>query len=124
MTDISAIGSSAPRTGAGPASGTSGTAASDFSNPQMFLQLLVAELQNQDPTNPTDPSTIMQQTAELSQVEAVNTMTTAISGEESAAQRNEATGLIGKTVSATVNSTLTAVALALRTADHLAKTAL
>jgi flagellar basal-body rod modification protein FlgD len=69
----------------------------------MFLQLLVAELQNQDPTNPTDPSAIMQQTSELSQVEAVNTMTTAITAEQTASQQNEASGLIGKTVTASVS---------------------
>ena len=81
---------------------SSNAAASQFSNPQMFLQLLVAELQNQDPTSPTDPSAIMQQTSELSQVEAVNTMTTAITGEQTASKQNEAAGLIGKTITATV----------------------
>jgi flagellar basal-body rod modification protein FlgD len=85
------------------ASSASAAAASQFSNPQMFLQLLVAELQNQDPTNPTDPSAIMQQTSELSQVEAVNTMTTAITAEQTASQQNEASGLIGKTVTASVS---------------------
>jgi flagellar basal-body rod modification protein FlgD len=109
MSDISATQSAT--SGASGTSGTSssdassGAAASAFSNPQLFLQLLVAELQNQDPTNPTNPSTIMQQTAELSQVEAVNTMTTAISGEESASQDNEASGLIGKTITGVANGT-------------------
>jgi flagellar basal-body rod modification protein FlgD len=104
MSDISNIGS-ASSAATNPSSSSSSAAASEFSNPQMFLQLLVAELQNQDPTNPTDPSTIMQQTSELSQVEAVNTMTTAISGEESASQQTEASGLIGRTVTATSGGT-------------------
>jgi len=105
MTAINPTGTATSPTGA---NSSSGTAASQFSNPQMFLQLLVAELQNQDPTSPTDPSTIMQQTSELSQVEAVNTMTTAITGEQTASQQNEASGLIGKTITATVSgSTLT-----------------
>jgi flagellar hook assembly protein FlgD len=34
-----------------------------------FLQLLIAQAKNQDPTNPTDPSQYIQQFATLSQVE-------------------------------------------------------
>jgi flagellar hook assembly protein FlgD len=34
-----------------------------------FLQLLIAQAKNQDPTNPTDPSQYVQQFAALSQVE-------------------------------------------------------
>ncbi|HEY3942699.1 MAG TPA: flagellar hook capping FlgD N-terminal domain-containing protein [Acidimicrobiales bacterium] len=94
---VNGVGSSDPTSAT-----SSSTAASQLSNPQLFLQLLIAELQNQDPTNPTDPSQIMQQTSELSQMEAVNSMSAAITQEESAAQANEATGLIGKSVSATV----------------------
>jgi flagellar basal-body rod modification protein FlgD len=87
-----------------------------LSNPQLFLQLLVAELQNQDPTNPMDPSTILSQTSELSQMEAVNTMTTAISSEQGATQATQADGLIGMQISATVGGnpitgTVTAVLL-------------
>ncbi len=104
MTDVSSIGSS---TSTDTSNSSTSAAASQFSNPQMFLQLLVAELQNQDPTDPTDPSTIMQQTSELSQVEAVNSMTTAITAEQTASQQNEAAGLIGRTISATANGATT-----------------
>lgn len=38
-------------------------------NYNQFLQLLVAELQNQDPTQPTDPTQYMSQLASFSQVE-------------------------------------------------------
>ncbi len=38
-------------------------------NYNQFLQLLVAELQNQDPTSPTDPTQYMSQLASFSQVE-------------------------------------------------------
>ncbi|PTM40677.1 flagellar hook capping FlgD N-terminal domain-containing protein [Bosea sp. 124] len=34
-----------------------------------FLQLLIAQAKNQDPTNPTDPAQYVQQFASLSQVE-------------------------------------------------------
>ncbi|HXW70755.1 MAG TPA: flagellar hook assembly protein FlgD [Methylocella sp.] len=53
------------------ASSTSGSATSppptvDYTQ---FLQLLVAELQNQDPTSPTDPTQYMSQLASFSSVE-------------------------------------------------------
>lgn len=75
-----------------------------LSNPQLFLQLLVAELQNQDPTNPMNPSQILSQTASLTQMEAINSMVTAVNGEQSASKTAEATSLIGQNVSATVNN--------------------
>lgn len=101
MTNVSPITTSTAGA-AGATAAAAPSSASQFSDPQMFLKLLVAELQNQDPTNPTSPTSIMQQSAMLSQVEAVNTMTSAINAEQVAAQDNEATGLIGKTVTATV----------------------
>jgi|SRR5450432_1277093 flagellar basal-body rod modification protein FlgD len=36
---------------------------------QMFLQLLVAQIKNQDPTTPTDPSQFVAQLAQFSQLE-------------------------------------------------------
>ena len=48
-------------------SGLGGTAPSE----QMFLQLLVAQIQNQDPTSPQDPSQFVAQLAQFSQLEQV-----------------------------------------------------
>ncbi|MGP8233436.1 MAG: flagellar hook assembly protein FlgD [Methylovirgula sp.] len=45
------------------------TTAAATVNYNQFLQLLVAELQNQDPTSPTDPTQYMSQLASFSQVE-------------------------------------------------------
>ncbi len=47
-------------------SATGGTTMGDYNT---FLQLLIAQAKNQDPTNPTDPSQYVQQFAALSQVE-------------------------------------------------------
>lgn len=62
-------------------SGTSGTSAStsasssssSLSAPseEMFLQLLVAQLQNQDPLNPTDSTQFVSQLAQFSELEQV-----------------------------------------------------
>ena len=82
--------------------GSTSNSTSSLTNPQMFLQLLIAELQNQDPTNPTSPSTILAQTSQLAQMESVTTQTTAITSEQTAIQDGEATGLVGRTVTATV----------------------
>ncbi|HZC72952.1 MAG TPA: flagellar hook capping FlgD N-terminal domain-containing protein [Jatrophihabitans sp.] len=67
-------------------------------DPQAFLQLLVAQLQYQDPSNPVDTSAFMQQTATLSQVQTMNSMSTTLTSLLSAQQAQAATELIGKTV--------------------------
>lgn len=47
----------------------SSTSANNTVNYNEFLQLLVAQLQNQDPTNPADPTTFVSQLASFSSVE-------------------------------------------------------
>ena len=101
-------------TGASNASGSANTTTQNgalsaqqlnqLSNPQLFLQLLVAELQNQDPTNPMSPQAILSQTASLSQMEAINSMVSAINGEQSSTQATQAAGLLGQTVTASVHN--------------------
>ncbi len=50
------------------------TAASANADKNMFLQLLVTQLQNQDPLNPTDSSTFVTQLAQFQQLEATVNM--------------------------------------------------
>lgn len=66
---------------------------------QMFLNLLVAQLKYQDPTNPVDTSNFMNQTAMLSQVQTMNTMSTTLSDMMAAQQAASATSMIGKAIS-------------------------
>lgn len=65
-------------TGTTPATGASGTAPStqstntalgSLTNEQTFLQLLVAQLQNQDPTAPQDGTQFVSQLAQFSSLE-------------------------------------------------------
>ncbi len=70
--------------------------------PDLFIKLFMAELQHQNPTHPATPASIAQQTAELSQMEASMSLTTAIKTQERYAEESAATGLIGKAVTATV----------------------
>jgi flagellar basal-body rod modification protein FlgD len=64
MTTVPAAGSGT-NTGTDPSS-TSAMSTLDYND---FLQLMVAQLQNQDPLNPTDSSQFMSQIAEFSNVE-------------------------------------------------------
>jgi len=62
--------SSTTGTGASGASTKSTTSGgSTMGDYNTFLQLLIAQAKNQDPTNPTDPSQYVQQFAALAQVE-------------------------------------------------------
>lgn len=45
---------------------------------EMFMQLMIAQLRNQDPTSPTDTNSYMQQIATMNQVESVNNLSNAV----------------------------------------------
>jgi flagellar basal-body rod modification protein FlgD len=69
MTTVPATGNSSSSTTA-----TSATQSSPTLDYNDFLQLMIAQLQNQDPLNPTDSSQFMSQIAEFSNVEqGINT---------------------------------------------------
>jgi flagellar basal-body rod modification protein FlgD len=72
----------------------------------MFLQLLVAQLQNQDPLNPTDSTQFVSQLAqfsELEQVMAIRTDTDTLTTDASAAASSSTGAASGTT--ATNNQT-------------------
>jgi flagellar basal-body rod modification protein FlgD len=86
-------------------SSTSGTSAASLQN--TFLQLLVTQMQNQDPTNPMDSSQMTSQLAEISTVQGIsqlNTSLSSLSTQLSAGQQSQAALLIGSTVLAPGNS--------------------
>jgi flagellar basal-body rod modification protein FlgD len=75
--------SSVPTTGTA-ASATTSTSASSASTSQSlqqtFLQLLVAQMNNQDPLNPVDNSQLTTQMAQISTVGGINSLNTTVSG--------------------------------------------
>jgi flagellar basal-body rod modification protein FlgD len=78
---------------------TSGTSGSDLQ--QTFLQLLVTQLQNQDPTDPMDSSQMTSQLAQINTVSGIanlNTSLTSLSTQLSAGQNAQSALLIGSTV--------------------------
>jgi flagellar basal-body rod modification protein FlgD len=76
-----------------------------------FLTLMLAQLQNQDPTNPVDSNTFLTQLAQLSEVQGINTLNTSfstLSSSMTSAQTLQASSLLGKdalVTSSTVNQT-------------------
>ncbi|HXQ44567.1 MAG TPA: flagellar hook capping FlgD N-terminal domain-containing protein [Acidimicrobiales bacterium] len=85
----------------GANTGTTGTSnasgLNQLDNSQTFLQLLVAQLENQDPTNPTDPTSFMTEIAQLTAVQSQ----TSLSAEE---QTVAADSMIGLTVTGEASS--------------------
>jgi flagellar basal-body rod modification protein FlgD len=84
------------------ATGTTGS-----SLQQTFLQLLVTQLQNQDPTDPMDSSQMTSQLAQIdtvSGIQSLNTSLSSLSTQLSAGQNAQAALLIGSTVLAPATS--------------------
>jgi flagellar basal-body rod modification protein FlgD len=65
-----------------------------------FLQLLVAQLKYQNPMEPTDGTQFLQQTAQFTQVETLQTLASTQEQLMSLTQFSLAVGLTGKTVEA------------------------
>jgi flagellar basal-body rod modification protein FlgD len=64
-----------------------------------FLKLLVAQMQYQDPLEPTDSSQMMSQLAQFSQVEGLNNLNKQITALGLSQDFSGAVAMIGKTVS-------------------------
>jgi len=76
--------STSPVTPTPPAGGTTPPTTNGLPTGQslnnMFLQLLVAQLQNQDPTSPVDPSQFVGQLAQFSELSEVTSIYTLLQG--------------------------------------------
>lgn len=98
----------AAATTAGSNSTAAGNANSQLALTQSdFLQLLVTQMQNQDPTQPTNPSQFINEFSALSEVSGINSMSNSmstLSNSMSSAQILNGTNLIGHTVIASGNS--------------------
>ncbi|WP_144159658.1 flagellar hook assembly protein FlgD [Paraburkholderia sp. BCC1885] len=93
--------------GSATSSSASSSANSGASLQNTFLQLLVTQLQNQDPTNPMDSSQMTSQLAEINTVTGIgqlNTSLSSLSTQLNAGQTSQAALLIGSSVLAPGNS--------------------
>jgi flagellar basal-body rod modification protein FlgD len=91
-----------PATGSATSNSSSSSnnaaAASATVNYNQFLQLLVAELQNQDPTAPTDPTQYMSQLASFSSVEQQIQTNSKLDTMLTSSALSQAEQLIGQTI--------------------------
>ncbi|PPC78468.1 flagellar biosynthesis protein FlgD [Pokkaliibacter plantistimulans] len=93
---VSGLGNSLSTT-----SSTSTSSSSDTSlDSDMFMQLMIAQLKNQDPTSPTDTSEYMSQLASLSTVEQLTNLNDSVSELQTSLQSNlalQASSMVGRT---------------------------
>jgi flagellar basal-body rod modification protein FlgD len=82
---------------ADPAAASAETAASKLDQ-DTFLKLMVAQLRNQDPLNPTDSAEFLAQTAQFTSLERLNQVADASAQALSAQMAFGASGLIGRSV--------------------------
>ncbi len=80
---------------------TSSTKSAGMIDYNGFLQLLIAQMRNQDPTNPTDSTEYMSQLAQLSTVEQAVQTNAKLDSLLSSSAIQQAEGLIGRTASFT-----------------------
>ncbi len=103
----SASQSASSSSAAGATSATSGL--NQLDNTQTFLNLLVAQLKNQDPSNPTDPTSFMTEIAQLTAVQSQTTLNAeeqTVAADSMLGQKITGTGAGGQSVSGTVTSVL------------------
>ena len=90
-------------TNAGGTSATTGSSSGTLGQ-DAFLQLLVTELQHQDPTQPQDPNAMITQMAQFSSLEQqtnTNTLLTGMQNQVSALYQSQTANLIGTSVQVT-----------------------
>jgi flagellar basal-body rod modification protein FlgD len=90
-----------PTTSAAASVGAATGGSASLATEQTFLQLLVAQLANQDPLQPTQGTDFVTQLAQFAQVEQSENQTTALQGMSSqltGLSNNDTTQLVGKTV--------------------------
>lgn len=76
--------------------------ASASSLQSQFLNLLITQLKNQDPTNPMDSNQMTAELAQFSQLEQLENLSSQFSDVLSTTQKSYANSLVGKTVTYSV----------------------
>jgi flagellar basal-body rod modification protein FlgD len=114
MSSVNSIGAYAQETATDAADTASSMASSEASGiaaPQLsendFLSLLVAQMQDQDPTQPSDPTAFVNQLASFSEVSGMDSMQTSMNNLSSsmlASQVASGTSLIGQQVIASTDT--------------------
>jgi flagellar basal-body rod modification protein FlgD len=98
---ISPVTSVADAAAAAAAAASKSALPTDSLGKDAFLKLLVAQLRYQDPSNPTDSSQFMSQTAQFTQVEKLDDIAKANTAMLAAQNLFATSGLVGRTVTYT-----------------------
>lgn len=77
-----------------------GAGAGAMVNQDQFLQLLVTQLQNQDPNNPVDQTQMLAQLAQFSSLSEMQSLNQTMTSSAQFSQLSQSASLIGKTVTA------------------------
>jgi flagellar basal-body rod modification protein FlgD len=99
---LNGVGASNSQIGSALSAAT-GSSSSQLVSEQAFLQLLITQLQNQDPLSPADPTQFVSQLASFSSLEQITQLNTNMTS----VLDNSVTSLIGKTVTVTDPSSST-----------------
>jgi len=97
-------GTTASTQGLSPQIATTATASTSSTSPQdatgtdTFLKLLVAQLQNQDPTSPMDDQSFVTELAQFNTVEQMLGLKQAVTAQVNTQTTVEAVGMLGRTV--------------------------
>jgi flagellar basal-body rod modification protein FlgD len=94
----SATGTQMPTTGSSSANTSSGSANPYNLQPSDFIKLMVTQLQNQDPTQPTSNQDLLAQMSQIGQLESSTQLQTTMQSVTLQTQIGSASALIGKTV--------------------------
>ncbi len=81
--------------------GTASTASLNGVNSDTFLKLLISQLENQDPDNPTDPTQFLSETADFEEVQQLSALSTDMTSLVGAQQSSAATSMLGQQVAGT-----------------------
>jgi flagellar basal-body rod modification protein FlgD len=92
------VTSTSPTTSGGKKTGTTSTLPQKNLNATDFINLMVTQLQNQDPLQPTDSSQLLSQMSQIGQLQASTTLQTTLSQIMMQSQLTSAGNLIGKHV--------------------------
>lgn len=88
--------------GVGSNSGSTNTRGNDLSSVDLnqFMDLMIAEMQNQDPLNPMDNSQFLQQITQIREIGATNQLTSALTSMNNSHSLATASTLIGREITA------------------------
>ncbi len=109
------VSSATSTTGTSTTSSSTSAGTQNLVDYNSFLQLLVAQMKNQDPTNPTDPSQYLTQISQMAGVQQgilTNTKLDSMLTQSSLTQAENAIGKIATSSDGKTTGTVTSVALA------------